>query len=71
MTDFYQHFLMLRLSKTLNSRVILDPTLHGNKVAPICLRPIPVCVGFLRDVATSRQRKQAFFAFECCNDIDI
>ena len=29
MTDFYQPFSMLRLFKTLNSRAIMNPTLHS------------------------------------------
>ena len=48
--------------ETLSSRVIPDPTLRNLSVS---------CMGFLRDVAASQQRKQAFFALNFRNVIDI
>ena len=39
MTDFCQHVPMSRLFETQNSRGFIDPTLHGNGVAPFRSRP--------------------------------
>ena len=62
MTVFYQPFSMSRLSETLDRRVFHDPTLR-NLTVP--------CMGFLRDVAVSRQSKLACFALNCSNVIKI
>ena len=53
MTDSCSYFSMWRVFDTLNSRGFAIPTLRSRW---------SFSMGFLRDVARSRQSKQAFFA---------
>jgi len=56
---------------TLGRRVFQDPTLRKSGVAPIRSRPLVPYMGFLRDVAMSRQSKRACSALNFRNVIEI